>query len=222
MVQTFSGTLDELLSDLATELKDLSDNGRVLRMVGFTGAPGVGKSEAVTRLTQLLNGYIRGTQPLLAGIIPMDGFHKSNEVLQAEGLSEYKGRPDTFDVVGYLMALDRAHDAKTVVYVPGYDRQLGQAVAARYKVEREGVVLTEGNYLALQDGAWSLVREAIDLLIYLDVPPEVTQTRLVARHTQHGRTPEQALAWVRRVDEPNRLLVQSSKARADRVWNLSE
>lgn len=220
MVQTFSGTLDELLSDLATELKELADNGHVLRVVGFTGTPGVGKSEAVARLGKLLDGTVLGTQSLLAGIIPMDGFHKSNEVLQAEGLSDYKGRPDTFDVVGYLMALDRAHDAKTVVYAPGYDRQLGQAIAARYKVEREGVVLTEGNYLALQDGAWSLVREAIDLLIYLEASPEVTQARLVARHTHHGRTPEQALAWVQRVDEPNRLLVQSSQARADRIWNL--
>lgn len=220
MVQTFSGTLDELLSDLATELKELADNGHVLRVVGFTGAPGVGKSEAVARLGKLLDGTVLGTQSLLAGIIPMDGFHKSNEVLQAEGLSDYKGRPDTFDVVGYLMALDRAHDAKTVVYAPGYDRQLGQAIAARYKVEREGVVLTEGNYLALQDGAWSLVREAIDLLIHLEASPEVTQARLVARHTHHGRTPEQALAWVQRVDEPNRLLVQSSQARADRIWNL--
>lgn len=220
MAQTFSGTLDELLSDLATELKDMADNGQVLRVVGFTGAPGAGKSEAVSRLMKLLEESTCGAQPLVAGIIPMDGFHKSNEVLHAEGLSDYKGRPDTFDVVGYLMALDRAHDAKTVVYAPGYDRQLGQAIASRYKVEREGMVLTEGNYLALQDGAWSLVREAIDLLIYLEVAPEVTQTRLVARHTHHGRTDEQAQAWVQRVDEPNRLLVQGSKTRADRIWNL--
>lgn len=220
MVQTFSGTLDELLSDLATELKDMADNGHVLRVVGFTGAPGAGKSEAVSRLMKLLEESTCGTQPLVAGIIPMDGFHKSNEVLHAEGLSDYKGRPDTFDVVGYLMALDRAHDAKTVVYAPGYDRQLGQAIASRYKVEREGMVLTEGNYLALQDGAWSLVREAIDLLIYLEVAPEVTQTRLVARHTHHGRTDEQAQDWVQRVDEPNRLLVQGSQMRADRIWNL--
>ena len=220
MAQTFSGTLDELLSDLTTELKDMADNGHVLRVVGFTGAPGAGKSEAVSRLMKLLEESTCGAQPLVAGIIPMDGFHKSNEVLHAEGLSDYKGRPDTFDVVGYLMALDRAHDAKTVVYAPGYDRQLGQAIASRYKVEREGMVLTEGNYLALQDGAWSLVREAIDLLIYLEVAPEVTQTRLVARHTHHGRTDEQAQAWVQRVDEPNRLLVQGSKTRADRIWNL--
>ena len=213
-------SLDELLSDLATELKDMADNGQVLRVVGFTGAPGAGKSEAVSRLMKLLEESTCGAQPLVAGIIPMDGFHKSNEVLHAEGLSDYKGRPDTFDVVGYLMALDRAHDAKTVVYAPGYDRQLGQAIASRYKVEREGMVLTEGNYLALQDGAWSLVREAIDLLIYLEVAPEVTQTRLVARHTHHGRTDEQAQAWVQRVDEPNRLLVQGSKTRADRIWNL--
>lgn len=222
MSTILQGTLDQLLNDLATELKTSAERGVNPRVIGFAGAPGAGKSQAVAKLQELLQDAKLGANPLVAGIIPMDGFHKSNEVLELEELSDRKGAPDTFDVVGYLMTLDRAHDGSTIVYAPGYDRELGQAIAARHRVERRGIVITEGNYLALQEGPWLMVREAIDLLIYLDVPEDVTRQRLLDRHTFHGRTPAQAEAWINTVDNPNRLLIEGSRGRADRIWTLHD
>ena len=41
--------------------------------------------------------------------------------------------------------------------------------------------------------------------------------RLVARHVAFGKTPDEARAWVDRVDEPNARLVEAAAARADQV-----
>ncbi|MST50328.1 fructose transporter [Mobiluncus porci] len=222
MMQTASGTLDALCQGLAAELKEMAQNHNVIRVVGFTGPPGAGKSEAVSKLQKLLQDATLGTQPLLAGILPMDGFHKSNAVLAAEELSDLKGTPASFDVVGFLMTLDRAHDGTTVVYAPGYDRALKEPVAASHKIERTGIVLTEGNYLASQDGPWAMVREAIDLLIYLDVPENVTHQRLLERHQEAGKTLAESETWIARVDAPDRLLAEGSRHRADRIWIITE
>lgn len=218
MTTTLQGSLDELCEDFAVEIEKMALDGKVLRVIGFAGAPGAGKSLAVSKLLELLKDVAITSAPLVAGVIPMDGFHKSNAVLAQEGLSDIKGAPDTFDVVGYLMMLDRAHTATTVVYAPDYDRKFGEPIAARHKVAQTGIVFTEGNYLASQDGAWSMVREAIDLLIYLDVPAEVCSERLLERHLNEGMTPELAQAFIARVDEPNRLLTEGSRHRADRIW----
>lgn len=218
MPKTIAGTLEELCSDLATKIRDSAENKQTLRMIGFAGAPGAGKSEAVSMMLDFLKDDMLGASPLVAGIIPMDGFHKSNAVLQRENLRDLKGVPDSFDVVGFLMTLDRARDASTVVYAPGYSRQLNEPIAASHRVERRGIVFTEGNYLACQDGPWSMVREAIDLLIYLDVPEETTHSRLLRRHRASGKSLEEAEDWIARVDAPNRLLVEASRTRADRIW----
>lgn len=222
MRSSVRGTLQELCTNLAQELKELSATN-ALRIVGFTGPPGAGKSTAITLLQDLLkNERAKDGQPLIGGIVPMDGFHKSNEVLELEGLRGEKGSPETFDVVGMLMMLDRVHARSIPIYAPGYDRRVHQAIAARHRVDARGLVLTEGNYLGLQDDAWALVREQIDLLIYLDVPQQILLQRLLNRSIEFGKTPEEANHWVRQVDQPNIMRVYSSRGRADRIWQLTD
>ena len=45
--------------------------------------------------------------------------------------------------------------------------------------------------------------------------------RLVARHVAFGKTPEEARAWVERVDQPNADLVEAARGRADLVLDLT-
>jgi len=43
----------------------------------------------------------------------------------------------------------------------------------------------------------------------------------VARHVAFGKSPAEAEEWVRRVDEPNAVLIESVRHRADRVLDLT-
>ncbi|AMD87071.1 phosphoribulokinase [Actinomyces radicidentis] len=189
-------------------------------VVGITGAPGSGKSTLAEGLTEALR-----EKGLLAGTVPMDGFHMSNAVLDELGRHGRKGAPDTFDVAGYLAVLDRVRatgpDGEPAeVLAPVYRRDLHEPVAAGARVTGRGVVVTEGNYLALETHGWEGARERIDLLVMLDVPEEVLIRRLIARHKDFGRSPADAAHWVRSVDVPNARLVAATAERCDEVWEL--
>ncbi|ETJ06269.1 MAG: Phosphoribulokinase/uridine kinase, partial [Actinomyces urogenitalis DORA_12] len=165
------------LPSLVTRLNAMLDDGADRIVVGLAGAPGSGKSTLARLLARRLDE--RG---LLAGEVPMDGFHMSNAVLDQLGRHGRKGAPDTFDVAGYLVILDRIRrtgpDGPAEVLAPVYRRDLHEPVAAGTRVQGRGVVVTEGNYLALDSGGWEGVRERIDLLIMLEVPEHHLITRL--------------------------------------------
>src|SRR4051812_44943442 len=70
--------------------------GRVI--VGIAGPPGAGKSSLAARLAEAAEArHGRGS----AVVLPMDGFHLANEVLEALGRRQRKGAPDTFDADGF-------------------------------------------------------------------------------------------------------------------------
>ena len=213
---TRDGSASELIADLAERLaRDVSRDPDARVVVGLTGAPGSGKSTAARELAAILT-----EAGALAGEVPMDGFHMSNAVLDELGRHGRKGAPDTFDVGGYATTLDRVRRGEEVL-APVYRRDLHEPVAAGTRVSGGGVVLTEGNYLALGTAGWEAVRERIDLLIMLAVPTEELAARLVARHMSFGRDRVDAAHWVRVVDLPNAALVEASAHRCDEVWTPS-
>ena len=61
-------------------------NGR--RFFAIVGPPASGKSTLASQLQQQISGSC---------VVPMHGFHLSNEQLKKIGLSNRKGLPDTFD-----------------------------------------------------------------------------------------------------------------------------
>ena len=97
-----------------------------------------------------------------------------------------------------------------------------ESVAAGSIVSGTGVVVTEGNYLALETRGWGAARERIDLLIHIDVPEEVLVPRLINRHEDFGKNPLAAGHWVRTVDLPNARLIATSVHRCDEVWREPE
>lgn len=154
-------------------------------------------------------------------LVPVDGFHLDDAVLDALGRRDRKGVPDTFDVDGYLALLQRLRDrTDDVVYAPQFRRELELAAAGAIAVPREvPLVVTEGNYL-LHDGAFAPVRALLTETWFLDAAPEVRRARLLARHVAHGRTPDAARRWVETTDEPNARLVETTRAAADLVVQL--
>ena len=214
------GEIPTLVSNLVDQLTQrlTADDAPERLVVGLVGAPGSGKSTIAEQLKTDLKAA-----GVFAGLVAMDGFHLSNAVLDELGRRNRKGAPDTFDVEGYLATLDRVRaDGAPQVFAPAYRRDLHESVAAGSIVSGTGVVVTEGNYLALETRGWGAARERIDLLIHIDVPEEVLVLRLINRHEEFGKNPLAAGHWVRTVDLPNASLIATSVHRCDEVWREPE
>jgi len=205
-------TLDTLV-DRVLGLRARVGAGRPV-LVGVVGEPGAGKST----LTASLVAALRENETT-AVLVPMDGFHLANVALAALGRAHRKGAIDTFDGAGYAALLTRLRGGgPDTVWAPTYDRSIEESVAGAVAVpEGTDVVVTEGNYLLVDDGPWAAVRDLLDEVWVVQVAAEVRTARLVARHVEFGKAPERAAAWVAAVDEPNAAFVRSTFARADLV-----
>jgi pantothenate kinase len=201
-------------------LQQLTDRAAALastgtrRILGITGAPGAGKSTVCAALLGSL-----GAQTALVG---MDGFHYANRELQRLGRAHRKGAPDTFDVDGYVALLTRLRTpSEAPVYGPVFDRALEEPIGSAVPVfPATPLVLTEGNYLLVEDHGWAAVRAYLDEVWYLDVPPEVRERRLIRRRRSFGHERQAAEDWVRTVDGRNGHAVESSRSRADLIVHL--
>ena len=200
----------------ALALHRASGGSRVL--VGVAGEPGSGKST----LGALVMAGLReaGTS---AVVVPMDGWHLANAELDRLGRRDRKGAVDTFDGDGYLALLRRLRErGPRPAWAPDYVRGLEEAVAGSVAVGPDvEVVVTEGNYLLVDDDPWRAVREALDEVWFVDAPPEERLRWLVARHVRHGMAEEAALAWATGPDEANARLVRSTRGRADETVRLA-
>jgi len=182
------------------------------QVLGIVAAPGAGKSSLAQALQMQFGSALQ--------VVPMDGFHLANSELLRLGRSGRKGAPDTFDAAGYLSLLQRiqAQQAPEVVYAPDYRRDIEESVAGAIGVLPDTpLIVTEGNYLLLDDGPWARVRGVLDEVWYLDVEPAQRQARLLARHMQFGRSRERALSWIASTDEPNAVRIARTRHKAD-VW----
>ncbi|WP_370074993.1 nucleoside/nucleotide kinase family protein [Nocardioides sp.] len=181
------------------------------RLLGLTGAPGAGKSTLAARLASAWD----------AVVVPMDGFHLADVELARRGLLDRKGAPETFDAEGYAALLARVRGREALVMAPSFERDLEQPIAGALPVRGSApLVVTEGNYLLLDEPRWAAVRAQLDAVWHLRVDPALRRERLVARHVAFGKSPAEAEAWVRAVDDPNAALVEAAAARADLVIDL--
>ena len=180
------------------------------RILGIAAAPGAGKSTLAQGLLQAL-----GRQ---AQIVPMDGFHLANSELLRLGRAGRKGAPDTFDAAGYVNLLRRIRDQQPgeTLYAPEFRRELEEGIAGAIAIEADTpLIITEGNYLLLEDAAWAPVRSVLDAVWYLDLDRTVRQQRLLERHMRFGRSRAAAQDWVEHTDEPNALRIEAGRHRAD-------
>ena len=78
-------------------------------------------------------------------------------------------------------------------------------------------VLVEGNYLLLDEEPWSRLAPLFDFTIFVDVPRAELEHRLCRRWHEHGRSEEDALAWIATNDLPNIERVLARRRPADMV-----
>ena len=185
-------------------------NQRVL--VAIIGAPASGKSTLSDRLYHHLGG-----DKAAAAVMPMDGFHFDNGILEERGLLARKGAPETFDVGGLkrtLIALRENRDED--IYVPMFDRSLEiSRGSARAITPHHNIILVEGNYLLLDQAPWNGLHDLFDLSIYLDVPEDTLRERLIERWQRYGFDNATAVHKATSNDLPNAQTVIGGTAIAD-------
>lgn len=191
----------------------IASQGPKRRIVAVAGAPGSGKSTFAERLRD------RIAERLPVEVVPMDGFHYDDMVLEARGWRPRKGAPHTFDVDGFGAMLDRlrADDGRDVA-IPVFDRSIEIARAgARIITPEARLLIAEGNYLLLDDPDWALLRDRIDATVYLDVPEDEIEARLLDRWQGYGLDEAAIAAKLQENDLPNALLVMLRSVPADFV-----
>ena len=199
------------LVSLVDHLYDRFLSTGVRQIIGIAGAPGTGKSTFASGLADAL-GRERSI------VVPMDGFHLANKIIDGTALRDRKGAIDTFDVGGYVSLLQRLRSRdEPMVYAPSYRRGLEEPIAASIAVPEDiDFVITEGNYLLSTEPSWRRIRSLVDEIWFVETPHQLRVDRLIARHVAFGMGEEAATAWATGPDETNARYVESTKQLADR------
>jgi pantothenate kinase len=201
--------MSEIASIAATIFKRAGKARRYV--VAVAGAPGSGKS---TLSHHLLDLFPEGS----AAIVPMDGFHFDDAILNKRGLRSRKGAPETFDYAGFSALLRRIRSLEPEIAVPVFDRGMELSRAAAAIIDSDvKFVLVEGNYLLLDEAPWNELAPFFDFAIFLDLPRNELERRLMQRWHEHGKTEEEARDWIATNDMPNIERVVQQRRPADLV-----
>lgn len=201
--------MSELATLASTIFKRAGSSPRF--MIAIAGPPASGKS---TRAEALVKLFPQGN----AALVPMDGFHYDDAVLDAIGLRHRKGAPETFDFGGFRSLIERLRSREADVAVPLFDRSIEIARNAAAIIASDArFIFVEGNYLLLDEDPWRSLAPLFDFTIFVDVERAELERRLVQRWRDHGREDAAARHWIDTNDLPNIDRVQRSRRQADLV-----
>ena len=176
------------MRSLLKQIADLPRHAQTRHLVAIAGAPGSGKSTLADQLAEALRAAGQSVS-----VVPMDGFHLDNAILQARDMLHRKGAPETFDAAGFARMIDALTQRQDVV-IPTFDRARDIAIAgARIVPADADVIVVEGNYLLFDDPAWAQLADLWSLSVRLDVPFDVLRARLVQRWLDNGYDAEAAV-----------------------------
>lgn len=179
-------------------------------VVALTGPPGAGKSTVAAALVARLN-----RDGPVAALVPMDGFHLDNTILEMRGLITRKGAPETFDADGFVHLVRRLHNEAEVVF-PTFDRARDIALAGAHVLTPDArIAVVEGNYLLLDEAPWRDLAPLWDLSVFLPVDMGELERRLVERWLEHGLPEAEARAKAKGNDLANARRVMETRLPPD-------
>ena len=150
-------------------------------------------------------------------VLPMDGFHYDDMLLNALGRRARKGAPDTFDVVGLCSLLDRLRkNDEAAVAVPVFDRAIEISRGGARLIARDvPILIVEGNYLLLRQPPWSQLRPMFDVTVMVETAIATLRERLVLRWQGLGLPPDEIRRKVEDNDLANGRIVVAESVEPD-------
>lgn len=187
--------MSEIATIAAKLFKQAAHHDRFI--VAIAGPPGAGKSTLSEELRRLMP---EGSSI----VVPMDGFHFDDIVLERRSLRNRKGAPETFDFAGFETLIKRIRSGEKDIAIPVFDRSMELSRAAADIVDSQArFILVEGNYLLLDEDPWRRLAPLFDFSIFINVPRPRLEQRLMQRWLGFGRSEADSRAWVESNDLPN-------------------
>ncbi len=119
-----------------------AEDGKVPYIIGIAGSVAVGKSTAARVLTALMSRWPNTPKVQL---VTTDGFLLPNSVLEAEGLMEKKGFPESYDGSALLRFLSQVKAGERNVVAPVYSHLTYDVVSDKSTaVDHPDILIVEG------------------------------------------------------------------------------
>ncbi len=156
--------------------------GKMPYLIGVAGSVAVGKSTTARVMRALLSRWPNTPK---VELVTTDGFLHPNSVLEAKGIMNRKGFPESFDTSALLHFLSDIKAGIRNVKAPVYNHLIYDIVPDDYVViDRPDILIVEGLNVLLpnRDGSdIPFVSDFFDFSIYLDAHPSLLERWYVDR-----------------------------------------
>lgn len=171
-------------------LKESSRMIKEVKIIGITGGSGSGKSTIARKIAEIIPDFV---------FIPQDNYYRSAEYINNEKITAYNfDHPDAFDsdlFYNHLLALKQ----RKSIQMPQYDFVNHKRKDVFIEVQPRPLVVIEGLMILTNP----IVRELIDLKLYVDTPDDIRFIRRLQRDVkERGRTVESVINQYMEVVRP--------------------
>ncbi|MDH7483114.1 MAG: uridine kinase, partial [Spirochaetales bacterium] len=147
-----------------------------VKIIGISGGSGSGKTTIVRKISELVSDF---------AFVPQDNYYKSAEFISNRNITAFNfDHPDAFDNELLVEHLTSLREGKPIE-MPVYDFVHHRRTERTIHIEPGKLVIFEGIMIFTN----KLVRDLIDLKIYVDTPDDIRFIRRLTRDIkERGRT----------------------------------